>query len=184
MPSAFPALGHDVSTDCRTHSVDLSAQKLSLFAPDLADKSIQFRRDVAHSSHQCTVHAASGRATQCRCRYQHRQSRPSHIYRHVVRPEGDARVGHPVRARPGASLDDTTACVIPFLVRCPLMDLGLLVAIVMLIVWGIGTFALEAPGWIHLLLSVGVFVLIWRISVITSTHSAPTASEAEEPRGR
>jgi hypothetical protein len=34
MPSAVPALGHDVSTDCRTHSVDLSAQKLSLFAPD------------------------------------------------------------------------------------------------------------------------------------------------------
>ncbi len=33
MPSAVPALGHDVSTDCRTHSVDLSAQKLSLFAP-------------------------------------------------------------------------------------------------------------------------------------------------------
>jgi hypothetical protein len=63
------------------------------------------------------------------------------------------------------------------------MDLGLLVAIVMLIVWGIGTFALEAPGWIHLLLTVGVFLLIWRISVITTTRTAPTTSEGEESGG-
>jgi hypothetical protein len=59
------------------------------------------------------------------------------------------------------------------------MDLGLLIAIVMLIVWGIGTFALEAPGWIHLLLSVGVFLLIWRISVITTTRRIPAAAEGE-----
>lgn len=60
------------------------------------------------------------------------------------------------------------------------MDLGLLIAIVMLIVWGIGTFALEAPGWIHLLLSVGVFLLIWRISVITTTRRIPTATEGTD----
>jgi hypothetical protein len=34
MPSAVPALGHDVSTDYRTHSEDLSAQKLNLSAPN------------------------------------------------------------------------------------------------------------------------------------------------------
>jgi hypothetical protein len=34
MPPEVPALGHDVSTDYRTHSVDLSAQKLNLSAPD------------------------------------------------------------------------------------------------------------------------------------------------------
>jgi hypothetical protein len=34
VPPAFPALGHDVSTDYRTHPVDLSAQKLSLSAPN------------------------------------------------------------------------------------------------------------------------------------------------------
>jgi len=33
MPSAVPALGRDVSTDYRTHPVDLSAQKLILSAP-------------------------------------------------------------------------------------------------------------------------------------------------------
>ena len=30
---AFPALGHDVNVDYRTHPRDLLAQKLSLFAP-------------------------------------------------------------------------------------------------------------------------------------------------------
>jgi hypothetical protein len=51
------------------------------------------------------------------------------------------------------------------------MDLGLAAAIVMLIVWAVGTFALDAPGWIHLLLTVGVFLLIWRIAVVTAGRS-------------
>ena len=33
----------------------------------------------------------------------------------------------------------------------------------MLVLWAAGTFFLDAPGWINLLLSVGVFVIIWRI---------------------
>ena len=45
------------------------------------------------------------------------------------------------------------------------MDIGIVAAIVMLIVWAVGTFAFEAPGYIHLLLSVGVFLLIYRIVV-------------------
>ena len=45
------------------------------------------------------------------------------------------------------------------------MDIGIIIGLVMLIVWGIGTFAFMAPGWIHLLLTVGVFVIIWRIVV-------------------
>ena len=45
------------------------------------------------------------------------------------------------------------------------MDIGIIAAIVMLIVWAVGTFAFEAPGFIHLLLSVGVFLLIYRIVV-------------------
>lgn len=52
------------------------------------------------------------------------------------------------------------------------MDIGLVVAIAMLIVWGIGTFAFEAPGWIHLLLTVGMFLLIWRIAVVTGSSDA------------
>ena len=46
------------------------------------------------------------------------------------------------------------------------MDLGLITAIVMLIVWAVGTFAFDAPGWLHLFLTVGVFLLIYRIVVL------------------
>ena len=45
------------------------------------------------------------------------------------------------------------------------MKYGIPIGVGMLIVWAIGTFAFEAPGWIHLLLSVGVFLIIWRIVV-------------------
>jgi hypothetical protein len=44
------------------------------------------------------------------------------------------------------------------------MDVGLIAGIVMLALWAAGTFFLDAPGWINLLLSVGVFVVIWRIA--------------------
>ena len=45
------------------------------------------------------------------------------------------------------------------------MDLGIIVGLTLLVIWGIGTFAFEAPGWLHLLLTVGVFIVIWRIVV-------------------
>ena len=48
------------------------------------------------------------------------------------------------------------------------MDLGLIAAVVMLIVWAVVTFTTEAPGYVHLLLTLGVFLLIWRITVVTS----------------
>jgi hypothetical protein len=43
------------------------------------------------------------------------------------------------------------------------MDLGIIAAIAMLVAWAVGTFFFEAPGWLHGLLTVGVFLLIWRI---------------------
>ncbi len=43
------------------------------------------------------------------------------------------------------------------------MDLGIVTAIAMLAVWGVGTMFFEAPGWIHLLLTVGLFLLVWRV---------------------
>ena len=45
------------------------------------------------------------------------------------------------------------------------MDLGIIAAIVMLVVWAIVTFTTTAPGWIHILLTMGVFLLIYRIVV-------------------
>ena len=44
------------------------------------------------------------------------------------------------------------------------MDVALLAAIVMLVLWAGGTYFLDSPGWINLLLTVGVFLLIWRIA--------------------
>jgi hypothetical protein len=43
------------------------------------------------------------------------------------------------------------------------MDLGIIAAIAMLAIWAVGTFAFEAPGWLHFLFSAGVFLLILRI---------------------
>lgn len=43
------------------------------------------------------------------------------------------------------------------------MDLGILTAVAMLAVWLIATVFFDAPGWVHLLLTVGVFLLVWRI---------------------
>jgi hypothetical protein len=44
------------------------------------------------------------------------------------------------------------------------MDIGIIVGIAMLVAWVFGTLN-EGPGWIHLLLTLGVFVIIWRIVV-------------------
>ncbi|HJU73286.1 MAG TPA: DUF5670 family protein [Gemmatimonadaceae bacterium] len=59
------------------------------------------------------------------------------------------------------------------------MDVGIFIAIVMLVVWAAGTFFTEAPGWLHLLLTFGVFLLIWRIVV----RNAPTKGRAKGDAG-
>ena len=53
------------------------------------------------------------------------------------------------------------------------MDIGIIAAIAMLAVWALGTFVYEAPGWIHLLLSAGLFVLMWRIVVRGTRREVP-----------
>jgi hypothetical protein len=35
----------------------------------------------------------------------------------------------------------------------------------MLVVWGVVTFGYNGPGWIHLLLTLGVTLIIWRVVV-------------------
>jgi hypothetical protein len=45
------------------------------------------------------------------------------------------------------------------------MDLGIIAGVAMLVVWAIATFVFEAPGWIHGLLTFGVFLIIYRIVV-------------------
>jgi uncharacterized membrane protein len=45
------------------------------------------------------------------------------------------------------------------------MDFGIIAAIVMLAIWAFVTFTMTAPGWIHILLTVGMFLLIYRIVI-------------------
>ena len=45
------------------------------------------------------------------------------------------------------------------------MDYLLILSLVMLVVWAVVVFATSAPGWIHLLLTVGMFLLMYRIVV-------------------
>ena len=58
------------------------------------------------------------------------------------------------------------------------MDIWILAGVGMLVVWAIGTFAFEAPGWIHLLLSVGVFLIIYRI-VVRGTPGVDTTTKKQ-----
>ena len=44
------------------------------------------------------------------------------------------------------------------------MDIGILGGIALIVIWAFATFY-EGPGWVHLLLTVGVFVIIWRVVV-------------------
>ena len=53
------------------------------------------------------------------------------------------------------------------------MDLLLIGSVIMLIVWAVVMFTSEAPGYVHLLLTLGVFILMWRITVRTSRDTRP-----------
>ena len=57
------------------------------------------------------------------------------------------------------------------------MDIGILVAVVMLVVWAVITFIVnDAPGVTHALLIAGVSLLIWR------TVKRSETTENERPR--
>jgi hypothetical protein len=45
------------------------------------------------------------------------------------------------------------------------MDLGLLAAVALLVIWAVAALVLQGPGWVHLLLTAGVSLLIYRIVV-------------------
>ena len=45
------------------------------------------------------------------------------------------------------------------------MDVGIIVAIIMLFGWAVAALVLQGPGWVHLFLTIGVSLLIYRIVV-------------------
>ncbi len=54
------------------------------------------------------------------------------------------------------------------------MDLGIIAAVIMLITWAVVTFTTEAPGYVHLLLTVGFFILFWRIVARATRRNSST----------
>lgn len=48
------------------------------------------------------------------------------------------------------------------------MNPGIVGALVLLLVWAIAALVIESPGWVHLLLTVGVSLLIFSIVVRSS----------------
>lgn len=43
------------------------------------------------------------------------------------------------------------------------MDIGIAAAVVIIAIWAVVTFTTEAPGYVHLLLTIGFFLLFWRV---------------------
>lgn len=50
------------------------------------------------------------------------------------------------------------------------MNLGIIAALVLLIIWAIAALVMQGPGWVHLLLTVGVSLLIYSIVVRSSSR--------------
>jgi len=57
------------------------------------------------------------------------------------------------------------------------MDFWIIGSVLMLAIWAFVTFTTAAPGWIHLLLTVGLFLLIYRI-VVRGTSEADRKPKA------
>jgi uncharacterized membrane protein len=43
------------------------------------------------------------------------------------------------------------------------MDVGVITAVAMLVIWAVVALVYDGPGWIHLLLTLGVTLLIYRV---------------------
>ena len=54
-----------------------------------------------------------------------------------------------------------------------LMDLGILAALALIAVWAVVALGFNGPGWIHLLLTVGVTALIWRVAARSQKTKHP-----------
>ena len=59
------------------------------------------------------------------------------------------------------------------------MDLGIVAAIVMLFIWAVAALVIQGPGWVHLFLTVGVSLLIYRI---VARGSSPESVKKAPPR--
>ena len=61
------------------------------------------------------------------------------------------------------------------------MDVGVITAVAMLLVWAILALAFDGPGWVHLLLTAGVTLLIYRV-VLRGTR-VENGQDRKKPAG-
>lgn len=64
------------------------------------------------------------------------------------------------------------------------MNLGIVGALVLLVIWAIAALVMEGPGWVHLLLTVGVSLLIYSIVVRSSTREPRTREDGGRGKPR
>ena len=60
------------------------------------------------------------------------------------------------------------------------MDIWIAGAVALLVAWAALVLSTDAPGYVHLLLTGGMFLLIWRI-VVRGTPSGPRTSTTPTP---
>ena len=60
------------------------------------------------------------------------------------------------------------------------MDVGIFAAVVMLLIWAVAALVMQGPGWVHLFLTVGVSLLIYRIVVRGSPKEPVTKAPRRE----
>ena len=53
------------------------------------------------------------------------------------------------------------------------MDIGIIAGVGLLVVWVVAALVFDGPGWVHLFLTVGVFLIIYRI-VVRGDRRHPT----------
>ena len=53
------------------------------------------------------------------------------------------------------------------------MDFGILGALALLLIWAIAALVFQGPGWVHLLLTIGVSLLIYRIVARSARADEP-----------
>jgi hypothetical protein len=61
------------------------------------------------------------------------------------------------------------------------MDLGLLGALALLLIWAIAALVFQGPGWVHLLLTIGVSLLIYRIVARSAAMDEPPVPRTAPP---
>lgn len=62
------------------------------------------------------------------------------------------------------------------------MDLKLIGALALLLIWAIAALVLEGPGWVHLLLTIGVSLLIYAVVARSAGADDAGPKRPDEPR--